>query len=186
MSIIYKVSDSELANIRNNVFLSKGLLELEKKRFVSSPFSTSWSGRDSHNGFSYEMARLSKGFIQILEIYINRGDRWIQVYLNIFKLNPGVSLINELKEISGIPFAIPPNSKNKMRLRCDDFRGPPILNLNASDYKIKRSFTKKGFEKKVGRLGENIKRDFKNIDVFVEKWFAIYKPIEVYWQTFDK
>jgi hypothetical protein len=82
MGVFYKVSPKELLEIRNNIFLSKGLPTLVKNGFEKSPFSSSWFGRNNLRDFSYEFCRINEqSHLEIIEIYIDRGDSWINGFL---------------------------------------------------------------------------------------------------------
>ena len=89
MGLFYKVSEKNLLELRNKIFLDKGIPALYNNDFERSPFSTSWFGKDDLQGYSYELCRLtSQNQIEIINAYIARGDSWIQLYLNIFELKP--------------------------------------------------------------------------------------------------
>ena len=131
----FKKSDSELLNIRNGIFLKRGIPALEGNSFIRSPFSNSWYGKDDIGSFTYEFCRLSsKSHLEFITVIIVKGDRWIQVYLNIFELQPQLKSLTELKGIDGVKFDLPPNSLTKMRLRIDDYKGIPLFRKKAYYY----------------------------------------------------
>ncbi len=131
MGIIYKVSAKELLDIRNKIVLETAIPSLSKSGFQKTPFSSSWFGRNNLKDFTYELCRLrSDSILEIIEIHISRGDRWIQVFLNIFELKPLVKSLDQLDGADALHYKLPPNSITKMRLRTDDMKGPPFFRLS--------------------------------------------------------
>lgn len=125
MGLFYKVSDKELLKIRNEIFLKRGIPALKKNGFEYAPFKASWHGQydPSIQGYTYQFSRLKDSkFLEKLEIYIVRGKRWIQIFLNIFELQPNLESLSQLNEYEGMKFEIPPNSITTMRLRSDDYK----------------------------------------------------------------
>jgi len=184
MGLFYTASPKELLQIRNKIFLDIGLPTLHKRGFQKSPFSTAWFGKSENVGYSYELCRLSTNAeLEMISVHIIRGDRWIQISLNIFKLQPQVDSINQLLNIDGLQFHLPPNNTSDMRLRIDDIKGPPILDYNHMfrNHKIKSYHTKSGLDKRAEELGKIIERDLSNIDHFVKRWHEIHKPMLTTW-----
>jgi len=144
MRIFYKVTDKELLTLKNKVVVETAIPTLQKHGFIYSPYSTPWNGRNNLGDFSYELCRLSSDSqLQIIEIYVARGDRWIQFHLNIFNLHPKLESIKQLSGLDGIQFKIPPNSLTNLRLRLDDIKGMPLLRLGyMNGHKLKRFYTK--------------------------------------------
>jgi hypothetical protein len=104
MGLFYKASDKELLNIRNQVVLEIAIPSFQILGFRKSPFSTSWFGRNNHGDFNYELCRLLNGELQIIDLYVARGDRYIKVHLNIFKLSPDLYSIDQLNNVDGLQF----------------------------------------------------------------------------------
>ena len=185
MGLIYKISDKELLKIRNKIFLEKGIPALEKNGFVQSPFSTAWFGKNNLGDYTYELCRRSKeSYLEMIVTHISRGDRWIQVFLNIFELQPKLKSISELQGLNGVKYHIPPNSQTKMELRCDDIKVIPLLSYNFwfRRHKIRWYFTKAGFDKRIHQLEKRIEQDMTNIDSFVNRWHELHKPNVVDWE----
>lgn len=180
MGLLYKVSDKELLSVRNNIFKEVGIPALESNGFVRSPFKTSWFGQyyGGIEGYPYEFCRLSAGeFLEMIEVYIVKGDKYIQIFLNIFELEPSIESLSDLKDYEGIKYGMPPNSLTKMRLRNDDYKGPPLFYMLAfPEHKIGRFYRKTGYEREVSKLKALIKKDMINIDSFVERWHELHKP----------
>jgi hypothetical protein len=158
-----------------------GIPGLEKGGFVKSPFKGSWHGEynKSIKTFIYQFTRLTgKNYLEKINVFIGHGDKWIQIYLNIFELLPQLKSISQLEKQEGTKFGIPPNSLTKMRLRVDDYKGPPIFYmLFLPEHKIGCYFTKWGYEVEISRLKNLIKSDMENIDGFVKRWHELHKPI---------
>ena len=180
----FKLSDKELVEVRNRIFLERGIPRLKQNGFAKSPFSTSWFGRNNLGDYTYELCRLSEGSVlEFITTEIIKGDRWIQIFLNIFKLLPPLSSLDQLIGLEGTHYDLPPNSKTKMRLRCDDYKGPPIFHmLFLPKHKIKCFHSRSGFEKRVKELGDLIEKDMTNIDRFVKRWHELHEPSIVEWE----
>lgn len=183
MGIVYKVPPKELLDIRNKIVLEIAIPALSKKGFSKSPFSTSVYGRNNLQDFSYELCRLTTNSqLEIIEIYIARGDRWIKFNINIFKLFPFTELIEHLNNADGLQFKLPPNSITEMRLRSDDIKGPPLFNLNyMSGHRLKRFYTKSGLTYSIKRLTKIIETDLNDIEHFVKRWHKIHFPMKTTW-----
>ncbi|TJZ62966.1 hypothetical protein FAZ15_01310 [Sphingobacterium olei] len=185
--LFYTASDKEILKIRKEIFLERGIPALYKKGFVKAPFSGSLFGWHPGIGHLYQLCRISDSkFLEMVSVDILRGDRWIQVGLNIFKLTPAVDDIEQLQGLSGIQYSIPPNSLTSMRLHSDDIRGIPLFSCDfmADHHKLKYSFTKNGFEKQVNKLSNRIEKDLNDIDFFIKRWHELYSPIKTTWEGF--
>lgn len=178
MTIFFKASDAELVRLRNEVFRERGMLALIQAGFTQSPFSTGWFGKDNTGGFSYEFCRVGKNSrLDMVLVYIVKGDRWIQVHLNVFRLHPEVSTIEDLKDIDGLAFHLPPNSSFLTRMAS---RTRSSL-FDLSRHKIGAFFSKSGLRQGLDRLGARLEDDLRNIDIYIEKWLSEHDPINVDW-----
>jgi hypothetical protein len=174
MGIFFKVSDNKLLEVRNKVFRENGIPALEKNGFRRSPFSTAWFGKDDIGGFTYDMCRLSANSrLETVQTLIARGDRWIQIYLNIFELHPQVTSLEQLKGVDGLQYELPPNSLTRMRLRVDDFKGMPLFNF--VEHKLKSFSSESGLNKSAEALGSLIEKDLTNIDSFIKRWHELHQ-----------
>lgn len=186
MGGFYKVSNKQLLSDLNTLFKAHGIPALQKSDFISSPFSGSWHGEyeKSIQGYLYEFSRLRSGtYLERIDAYIVSGERWIQLHLNIFQLSPKPASIDSLGKYDGVKFGIPPNSLTKMRLRSDDYKGPPLFHmLFLPEHKIGRFYTKSGYERQVDKLGKLIRSDLENIDGFVKSWYGLHRPILTDWE----
>ena len=185
MGLFYKVSDKKLLEIRNEIFCGEGIPALEKNDFTKSPFPNSWYGKDDMGGYTYELCRLSnQSHLQIITTYIINGENWIQIYLNIFKLSPELSSLEELKEYDSIKFDLPPNSISNMRLRVGDIKGMPLFDYHFmfGGHRIKSFNSESGLERRVNQLSRLIKKDLMNIDYFVKRWYEIHQLNVTDWQ----
>jgi len=184
MSVFYSVTDKELLNIRNKIVADTAIPLLLKSGFSKSPFSTAWFGKNNINDFDYELCRLKPNSqIEILRIYIARGDKWIKFFLNIFELQPSPKSIEDLNKVDGLQFSLPPNNLTKMQLRVDDIKGPPIISNNYMDgHKLKRFFTKSGLDRSIKHMSKIITSDIENLNKFISRWHEIHKPIKTDWQ----
>lgn len=183
MALFYKVSDKELLTIKHKIFKEGGIPALEKNGFTKSPFSGIWFGEYDSNirGYSYELCRLSnQRYLEIISVDIVKGDKWIQIHLNIFELKPNINSLKELSGIDGMQFHLAPNNRTSMRLRIDDFKGMPLLRF--VEHKIGPYYTKNGFEQEVEKLRELIKKDMTNIDEFVKRWHELHTPLVTDWK----
>lgn len=184
MGLFYKASPKEFLQIRNKVFLDFGLPPLQRQGFQKSPFSSAWFGRNNIGDYTYDLCRLvPSSILEIIVVHISTGDRWIKVFLNVFSLEPSLGSIEQLKEIDGLKFRLPPNNLSEMQLRVDDITGPPILNYSFwfENHKLKSYYTKSGLKKRAEELGKIIESDLSNIDHFVKRWHEIHKPMLTTW-----
>ncbi len=143
-----------------------------------------WFGEYDRNikGYSYELCRLNYNFLENLDYSVLKGESWIKIHLNIFELEPVPNQIEELTGKNGIKFHLPPNSLTKMRLRSDDYKGPPLFYMMfLPEHKIGSYYTKSGYEAELYKLKKLIKSDMENIDDFVKKWHELHKPNVTDW-----
>jgi len=64
-----------------------------------------------------------------------------------------------------------------MRLRGDDYKGPPLFYMFVlPEYKVGRFLSKGGYEKELTKLNALVKKDMTNIDLFVKRWQELHKP----------
>lgn len=183
MSVFYRPSDKEILNVRNKVVLETAIPLFLKKGFSKSPFSTAWFGRNNINDFDYELCRLTPNSqIEIVGIYVARGDKWVKFCLNIFELYPAPKSIIELNNFDGLQFFLPPNSLTEFHLRIDDIKGLPIFSANyMSGHKLNRFFTRGGFDKSIKHLTNIIISDIENFDIFIKRWHELHKPLKTDW-----
>lgn len=187
MGVFYKVSDKQLLKDRNDLFKEVGIPGLEKNGFIKSTFKAVWFGEyySGIQGYIYEFSRLSGNCIlENITVYISKGEKWIQIYLNIFELHPKLKSLSELHVVdNSVNFGIPPNSITKMRLRNDDYKGPPLFYiLFLPEHKIGSYYSKSGYEAEINKLKKLIKSDMENIDDFVKRWHELHKTNVTDWE----
>lgn len=185
MGMFYSVSAKQLLTDRHNLIKEAGIPSLLKKGFIKSPFLGIWFGEYDRNtkGYSYELCRLNNNFLEIIDFSVLKGEPWVKIHLNIFELNPIPRHIEELAGKDGINFHLPPNSSNKMRLRSDDYKGPPLFYmLFLPEHKVGNYYTKLGYEAEINKLKKLIKSDLENIDSFVKRWHELHKPNLTDWE----
>jgi hypothetical protein len=177
------VTEKDLLQIRNKIVSENALPRLKERGFNMSPFATAWNGRNNLHDYEYELCRLAENkLLELLEIYIARGDRWIKFTLNIFEVHPEIQSIQQLKGIDGLQFRLPPNSLTEMRLRIDDVKGAPLFRLNyMNGHKLKRFRTESGMKQSVHRLTQTIEKDIADIDRFVARWHEMHCPLKTIW-----
>jgi hypothetical protein len=183
MGLFYRATPKELLDIRNKIILETAIPSFFKNGFKKSPFSTAWFGRNAHKDFSYELCRLtSNSRLEIIDIYIARGDRWIKLKLNIFELEPQVDSIDQLNNVDGLQFVLPPNSLTEMHWRSDDIKGPPLFRLNYMfGHKLKSFHTKGGLARNIKRLTKTVQTDSDNLEYFVKRWYELHYPMRTSW-----
>lgn len=187
MGLFYKVSEKELLEERNKIFLENGIPALKRNGFEQSPFVTSWYGQYDRNvsGYPYELCRLAQtSRLEIIEVYILKGEKRIQIFLNIFELQPKIQSLSELHNLDGIKYGLPPNSLTKMELRWDDIKGIPLLDYNYifGGHKIRSYHTKTGYDRQIRGFSKRIEQDLMNIDSFVKRWHEMHQPNIVDWE----
>lgn len=172
MSFFYSISAKDLVECKNAVFKERGIPAILRNGFCKSPFSTAWFGKDGHGGYTYDFCRISSGsHLEILFVYVNKGDRWIQIHLNIFKLHPEVEVeaVAQLEGLDGLRFNLPPGRASLMR-------------IYSRHHKIGFFITQKGLTRRLDRVGRSIENDINNIDNFVFKWRGKFTPLLTDWQ----
>lgn len=185
MGLFYKVSPKEMTDLRKNIFLEKGIPALSQKGFVRSPFSTFWYGYQQGIGYSYYLCRLTdNSALETITVDIVRGDRWIQIKLNIFELSPAVTSIQQLTGIDALQYGLAPHTASEMRLRIDDRKRVPIFDISNMyrHHKIYSYHTPKGLKRRASQLGNRIEKDLLNIDDFIKRWKEKYKINKTNWE----
>jgi hypothetical protein len=179
VSLFYRASPKELVDLRNDVFKNRGMPALAQNGFVKSPFSSAWFGRDNAGGYIYEFCRVSEDSrLDMILVYINKGDSWVQLHLNIFRLHPIVKSIEQLKDIDGLQFHLPPNSRTLTRLA--PARGIVLAGL--PKHKVRFYFSKTGLNHRLDQLGKLIENDLINVDRFVHRWMQENSPLVTDWE----
>ena len=180
----YKVSEKDMLLVRNNIITDVGIPALKDNGYCKFPFSGSWFGKNNLGDFTYELCRVSKSSqLEIIVVHISSGDKYIKVYLNIFELIPTLNSCSQLINKSGTKFGLPPNNITEMRLRSDDYKGPPIFYmLFLPEHKVGRYNSKNKFEREIKKLRNIIKTDMTNIDKFVNRWHELYKMNITDWE----
>lgn len=181
MGLFYEVTQKELLEARNKIFLEKGLPVLQQHRFRRSPFDGALFGRNNLKDFTYKVCRLNeRSHLEILTVHISKGDSWIKPFLNIFELKPAPKGLDELNGIDGCQFGLPPNSRSDLRIGGLGLEKTSLL--PKVKYKIKPYFSKSGFQRRLLELGDVIERDLDNIDFYVSKWHEMYNMITTDWK----
>lgn len=180
--MFYRVSQKEILSIKNSIFLNV-LPILEEQGFEKSPFPTDWFGRYDSRLYIYELARLSGSYLELITTDIFKGDRWIQVSLNIVELSPTPKTLSELNKCNGSAFSKSPVTRTEMRLDVDLFSRNFFKSIfGIHEYRLKSFFTHSGLLRRQRKLENLLKRDFKNIDRIIEMWHKIHKPMKTDWE----
>ena len=180
MGLFYKVTDKISFESRKKVFDESVIPLLTKIGFVKSPFLGTCFGKYDSMLNSYELCRLTDtSLLQMITIYIDRQDKWIKIYLNIFQLDSSVKSLYKLSSFYGTKFKVPPNSISQMRLNIDDFKGIPLLNFDFMfrNHKLNSSLTKWGFTRNLKRLKRILEADFKSFEKYIDRWNNLFKPV---------
>ncbi|NRF39134.1 hypothetical protein HQN83_10430 [Pedobacter sp. LMG 31643] len=161
--------------------MKNGIPALQRNGFEESPFKGMRYGKLNANIYAYDLCRLaSNSRLEYITVYISKGDSWINVFLNVFWLEPHLDSLKALKNLDGMQFHLPPNSISMMRLRIDDFKGMPLFRTMA--HKIKPFYSEKGFHKRVEELSRLLELDLNNIDSFITRWYELYVPMVTNWE----
>ncbi|AWK06355.1 hypothetical protein HYN56_19835 [Flavobacterium crocinum] len=180
MSTSFKKSDKELLDARNAIFKEYGIPGLERNGYVKSPFKSSWFGQYDTNirGYSYELCRLAdNGELHLVNATMVKGDKWIKINLNIFQLGEKLESLDQLGDCEGINFHLPPHDSTSMRLRNDDYKGPPLFHMMFSpEYKLGNVGSESSFEKEVRKLADLVGKDMANIRSFERRWHELHRP----------
>jgi hypothetical protein len=148
-----------------------------KNGFVRS-FSTSWFGKNDAGGYSYEFCRVAdESRLDMVFVHINKGDRWVQIHLNVFILYPEINSIEQLKGVDGLQFYLPPNRRSLMRIESP--RG--LILAGFPQHKVGFFFSREGLRGRLRKLGTLIENDLNNIDAFVRQWMREHRPVTTNW-----
>ncbi len=167
---------------RNKIVKEVALPALQGQGFIQAPYP-SWFGIYPGNRvYTYELCRL-KGpdLLQLVEIFVHYGDRYIQIFVNVVRLQPAPATVEALNVSDPLHFGMPPISLTKMRLRLDGQKGPPILRIFDRQHKLGSSWTSAAFERRAKRLSQLIEQDMLGIDGFFDRWHELHEPQEVHW-----
>ena len=180
--IMIRISAKRILAIRNSILLN-AIPILMEQGFERSPFASSLFGRNNLGDFTYDLARLSNSYLELITIHISKGDRWIKAYLNIFNLVPIPKTLSELSKINGIAFRLAPNNRTQMRLDIElpkrnfiDFLFPH------KEYRLKSFYTHSGLIYRQCELENVLKYDFKNIELKIEMWHKVHTPKRTNWE----
>ena len=178
MGLFYTATRKESIDDRNEIFLKRIMPAMQNAGFERSPFND-WFGRDNLQNFNYVFCRLNtQQHLEIIWIYISRGDKFIKVFLNIFELTPPLKSLDQVDGFDCLQYWLPPNSASIMRLRSDEYKG---LRLFRTRHKLKSYYTKRGFKNSVDKLGKLIEKDISDIDHFVKCWYELHTPMKTDW-----
>lgn len=184
--MFYSKTNKQLLEIRNAIFVEEGIPALEKNTFELDPFKTSWHGQydTGIQGYIHQYSRLKKErFLERIQVYILKNERRIQINLNIFELTPRLDALSNLNKYEGIKLGISPNNHTEMRLRSDDYKGPPLFYiLFFPEHKLGKFNNKTSFSKEVLKLSRLIRKDMENIDSFIKRWHEIHTPNIIDWE----
>lgn len=181
MGLFVTTTDKELLEIRKKIFLKSGLPLLEESGYKKSPFSTANFGKDNSGSYFFELCKLTEeSRLHIVSVNINSGDKYIQIRLNAFQLDTDIKDLNQLKQVNGIQYCLPPNSLTNMRLHVDDFKGIPLFNFdfNFRNHQLTKFFTKSGLQKSVKKLSKRIEKDLKYFKKYEHRWFHLFTPLK--------
>lgn len=179
----YKATKNDILKTRKDIFLKEALPILTAKGFVEEPFKTSnfgWCGF----GYIYDMCRLRKGkLLELVSVRIPQGDKYIQIFINVFEVIPLHCSLSSLKETEGLKYFLRPNSEKEMRLDSDFIEEAPILSKEFlfGGLKLGHYFTKIGYNNQVEKLKGKVKSKVCNIDAYFERWHGCHRPNLVKW-----
>lgn len=180
MGLLYSIPPKKMLEDRKNIVVKQGIPALNRKGFEKAPFPESLYGRNNLGDLTYELCRLNAGSVlDFITIHISKGDSWIKIFLNVFKLHPVLESLDQLKQVDGMQFRLPPNSKTQMRLRIDDYKGIPLF--RTVEHKLGSYHTEKGYQKSMRELGTLIETDLGNIDEFKKRWHEMHTPLDTDW-----
>ena len=121
--------------------------------------------------------------ISLITKFIDTYNSSNSRYLNIFDLFPIPKALSGLNKINGIAFRLAPNNRTQMRLDIElpkrnfiDFIFPK------KEYKLKFFLTHSWLIQRQCKLENILKYDFKNIDLKIEMWYKVHKPMKTDWE----
>lgn len=181
MGLFYTVPDKETFLVRKKIVEEQAIPLLEKVGFEKSPFLGTCFGKYDNTLNIYDLCRLTAAsLLEIIEIDVHKGDRWIQIYLNILQLNSSVKSLKQLTSVSVINFKLPPANIFRMRLNSDDFKGVPLFNYDFMfrNHKLESYLTGSGYKKSVNKLHNRITADLNNFEKYIKRWHKKFTPFQ--------
>ena len=177
MSLFYTATDKDLFRARNRIVKEVAIPTLFEQGFAQCPFSSSFGAYPGNRRYYYWLCRLkAPDMLQLVHISVHHGNRWIQIHVNVVRLDPAPSTLEQLKTSDFRHFGMPPISWNEMRVR-----GVP--KPFAREHRVGSYWTRRGYDRQVGRLSELIARDMRGINAFFDQWHAWHKPPQVQWSA---
>ena len=181
MGLLYTVPDKETFLVRKKIVEEQAIPLLEKIGFEKSPFLGTCFGKYESTLSIYDLCRVTDtSLLEMIEIDIHKGDRWIQIHLNILQLDSSVKSLKQLVSVSVINFKLPPTNIFRMRLNSDDFEGVPLFNYDFMfrNHKLDSYLTKSGYKKSINKLQNRIIADLSNFEKYIKRWHKKFTPLQ--------
>lgn len=180
--MLYKPTTKDILHARKEI-VEHVISIIKAQGFVLGPFSESHCGKYQGFGYFYELGRLHGSELQTISIDIIRDERWIQISLAIFKLDPVPTSIDDLKDVDCLKFCPRMYKAEKVRIDLDLPASRWRLLFFSKEYKLKRIFSRRGLKKDIIRMEKMIAKDFMNINQKIVLWHKHHTPILVKWEN---
>lgn len=174
-----KVISKERLHARRDLFLKYMWPLLEKQGFVTWPFDCwSWGWDPGLQGYYYETVRLRKKYLDYVNIYIPRDNRLIQITFQIIALSEEIKSIQDIVWNENLSMDIVNSRKNDCMFPNFSIYGDNRLCrfIFAGTYKLKRYFTRRGFNRRVEQFKRSLIRNFSDLEPTVAMWMKRNKP----------
>lgn len=177
MGLFYYESDKRQLKDRNDIVKHTLIPVLQRQGFVLRPLNNCSAGdfdREAQAYF-YDLGRMTNdGFLELIDAFVCKGSKRIQISLDISKLPSHPMAINELRQYNRQQLGIPLNSSTQMQLRCNDYPGPLIFYSFHPKHQLGSYYSHAGYLKALAKLQKRIQTDMNNIDWFVQRWHKIH------------
>lgn len=174
-----KVTSKERLHARRDLFLKNMWPLLEKQGFVMHPFNRwSWEWVPGARGYIFQTIRLRNNYLDYVDIYIPCGNRLIQIEFQIIKLSEEIKSLQDIIMNTELSLGITNSRKNEYMFPNFSIYGDNRLCMLffAGTYKLKRYFTRRGFNRRVEQLKRSLIRNFSDLEPTVAMWMKLNKP----------
>lgn len=174
-----KVTSRERLHVLRDLFLKVMWPLLESQGFVMRPFdSWWWEWNPGVQGYDYETVRLRKNYLDYVSIYIPQGGRHIQITFQVIELSEEIKSLQDITMDIELSVDIGNSRKNDYMYPNFSRYGTNRIHWNffGGCYKLKRYFTRRGFNRRVEQLKRSLIRNFSDLEPTVAMWMKRNKP----------
>lgn len=175
-----KMTSRERLHTLRDLFLNDIWPLLEKQGFVKSPTGSpwNWGWEPGVHGYIFDSIRLRANYIDYMSISVYSQSRILPIKFQIIKLRGEIKSLQDILYDRDVTLDIIPSRKNEYLFpyfgRWGNHRW--YRALFAKSYKLKRSFTRRGFNRSVEKLKKSLIRNVSDLEPIVDVWMKMHKP----------